>query len=106
MAPEVVRAYVAGYAAGLARFRRDRALALDVLRRYLQLDDEAVLADTHARFSRYLAWPPTLPMADLPRVQANLAQDEPRVASVSLTDVAAPHFADDLEVAGFFASLE
>ena len=104
-APDVVRAYVAGYGSGLARFRRDRALALDVLRRYLQLDDEAVLADTHARFSRYLAWRPTLPMADLPRVQANLAQGEPRLASVALADVAAPRFADELEAAGFFAGL-
>jgi ABC-type nitrate/sulfonate/bicarbonate transport system substrate-binding protein len=103
--PDLVRAYVAGYGAGVARFARDREQALDVLRRYLQLDDEPLLLDTHARSVRYLASPPVLPMASLPRVRDELGQEDARVAALALTDVAAPQFADELAAQGYFARL-
>lgn len=103
--PDLVRAYVAGYSLGVARFRRDRERALEVLRKYLQLDDEAILVDTHARFSRYLAFPPRLPMASLPRVKESVVQEDPRVANVAISDVADPRFVEELEAMGFFANL-
>jgi ABC-type nitrate/sulfonate/bicarbonate transport system substrate-binding protein len=103
--PEVVRAYVAGYAMAVARFRKDRDLGIATLRKYLQLDDEAVLADTYARYSRYLAYPPLLPMDSLPRLKDDVARDDPRVAEVPISDVAVPRFVDDLQAQGFFASL-
>jgi ABC-type nitrate/sulfonate/bicarbonate transport system substrate-binding protein len=103
--PDLVRAYVAGYAVGVARFRKDRARALEVLRKYLQIDDETILADTHERFSRYLAYPPTVPMASLQRVKDDVVRDDPSVANVAIADVAAPQIADELEAQGFFSGL-
>jgi ABC-type nitrate/sulfonate/bicarbonate transport system substrate-binding protein len=103
--PDLVRALVAGYGMGVARFRKDRERALAVLRQYLQVDDEAILAETHTRFSRYIAYPPVLPMASLARIKEDVAHEEPRVANIAVTDVAVPRFVDDLEAQGFFASL-
>jgi ABC-type nitrate/sulfonate/bicarbonate transport system substrate-binding protein len=103
--PDLVRAYVAGYAVGVVRFRQDRARALEVLRKYLQIDDEAILADTHERFSRYLAYPPTVPMASLPRVKEDVLRDDPSVANVAIADVVAPQIADELEAQGYFSGL-
>ena len=100
-----MRAYVAGYAVGVVRFRKDRARALEVLRKYLQIDDEAILADTHERFSRYLAYPPTVPMASLPRVKEDVERDDPSVANVAIADVVAPQIADELEAQGYFSGL-
>jgi ABC-type nitrate/sulfonate/bicarbonate transport system substrate-binding protein len=103
--PDLVRAYVAGYGAGVARFVRDPQRAQEVIRRYMSLDDEAVLQETHARSVRYLAYPPVLPMAALPRVRDEVGQEEPRIATLALTDVAAPRFADDLAAQGYFPPL-
>src|SRR5581483_3114110 len=103
--PEVVRAYVAGYAGGVARFRKNPDRALAVLRQYLQIDDEEVLRDTYDRFSRYLAYPPTLPMNSLERIKSDLAAEDPNVAKVAIDDVAAPQFADELQAHQYFASL-
>jgi ABC-type nitrate/sulfonate/bicarbonate transport system substrate-binding protein len=103
--PDLVRAYIAGYAMGVARFRKDREKALAVLRQYLQLDDQAILADTHEKFSRYLAYPPTVPMASLARVKEDVERDDPSVAKVQIADLVAPQFADELQAQGYFASL-
>ncbi len=103
--PELVRAYVAGYAMGVARYRKDRERALEVLRKYLQIDDEGVLSETYARFARYLPLPPVLPLASLARVKADAAESDPRVAEVPIADVAVPRFVEELETMGFFAGL-
>jgi ABC-type nitrate/sulfonate/bicarbonate transport system substrate-binding protein len=103
--PAVARAYIAGYAAGVARFRSDREQALQVMQKYIQIDDQAILADTHARASNYLAFPPLVPMASLPRVKADVAVEDPQVANVAITDVAVPTFAEELAAQGYFARL-
>jgi NitT/TauT family transport system substrate-binding protein len=103
--PELVRAYVAGYAMGVARYRQNRDQALDVMRKYLQLDDEAILQSTYDNFTRALAYPPTLPMASLARVREDVVREDPRVASVSVDDVAVARFADELAAQGFYTSL-
>ena len=88
--PDVVRAYVAGYAGGVARFRKNPDQALAVLKQYLQIDDDEILRDTYERFTRYLAYPPTLPMGSLERIKSDLANEDPNVAKVAIADVAAP----------------
>ena len=103
--PDLVRAYVAGYGIAVARFVKDRERTLEVLRKYLQLDDTAILDDARDRFVRSLPFPPTLPMASLPRVKEDLGEEDPRVAGVAITDVAVPRFVDELVAEGYFAGL-
>jgi hypothetical protein len=47
----------------------------------------------------------TLPMASLERIRSDLASEDPNVAKVAITDVAAPQFAEELQAANYFASL-
>jgi ABC-type nitrate/sulfonate/bicarbonate transport system substrate-binding protein len=103
--PEAVRAYVAGYAMGVARFRKERERAIEILRKYLQLDEESVLTETYSRFTRYLQIPPVLPMGSLARVKEDAMAGDPAVASVPISDVAVPRFVEELEAMGFFATL-
>ena len=103
--PDLVRAYIAGYAMGVVRFRRDREQAIALMRKYLEIEDQAILEDTHARASRYLAFPPLVPMDSLPRVKQDVVEQDPQVAGVAITDVAVPRFAEELEAQGYFASL-
>jgi NitT/TauT family transport system substrate-binding protein len=103
--PELVRAYIGGYAVGLARFRKDRERAIAVLKQYLQLDDDAVLSDTYDIFAQALAYPPLVPMAALTRVKDDAAADDPKVAALPLDAVADPRFAEQLDAEGYFRSL-
>ncbi|HLH25826.1 MAG TPA: ABC transporter substrate-binding protein [Chloroflexota bacterium] len=104
--PALVRAYVAGYAAGVARFRKDRDGSIEVLRKYLQLDDQSVLDETYARFTRYLGLPPVLPpAASLERVKEDAIKSDPSVANVAVTDVAEPRFVQELIDDGYFETL-
>jgi ABC-type nitrate/sulfonate/bicarbonate transport system substrate-binding protein len=104
--PALVRAYVAGYSAGVARFRKDREGSIEVLRKYLQLDDQSVLDETYTRFTRYLGLPPVLPPASsLERVKEDATRGDPSVATVRISDVAEPRFVDELTAMGYFATL-
>ena len=44
-------------------------------------------------------------MSSLDRIKSDLAAEDPAVAKVAISDVAAPQFADDLQAHGYFASL-
>lgn len=104
--PALVRAYVAGYAAGVARFRKDREGSIDVLRKYLQIDDQSVLDETYSRFTRYLVLPPVLPpTASLERVKEDAIKGDPSVVNVPLSDVADSRFVDELISQGYFNTL-
>src|SRR5262249_44728127 len=48
--PELVRAFVRGYALGLQRFREDKDTALAVYRKYLQTDDSQMLDAAYVVF--------------------------------------------------------
>ncbi|HLI28813.1 MAG TPA: ABC transporter substrate-binding protein [Chloroflexota bacterium] len=103
--PELVRTYLAGYAAGVARFRKDSERAVAVMRQYLRLEDDELLKQLYQAATHYIAFPPVVPMAALPRVKEDVTRDDPRVANVRIEDVAAPQFADELQAQGYFASL-
>ncbi len=103
--PDLVRAYIAGYAMGVARFRKDSERGIAVMKQYLQLDDDELLRELYQAATRYIAFPPVVPMASLPRVKEDVTRDDPRVAGVRIEDVVAPQFADELQAQGYFASL-
>jgi ABC-type nitrate/sulfonate/bicarbonate transport system substrate-binding protein len=103
--PDLVRTYIGGYAAGVARFRKDPERAIAVMRQYLRLEDDELLQELYRAAARYIAFPPLVPLAALPRVKEDVARDDPRVASVRIEDIAVPRFAEELQAQGYFASL-
>ena len=93
------------YVQGRQRLLNDKPWAIEVFRKYLQIDDESVLLDTYTRFTRYLPLPPVLPLASLERVREDAAAEDPAVLNVPISEVAVPRFVEELEAMGFFASL-
>ncbi len=100
--PEFVRALVAGYSLGVKRFRSDPERAVQVLQKYLKIDDQATLQDTQKQFSRYLAWPPTVPLKAAQRVLEDVIKTEPKAAKVKVEQVATNQFVEELDKMGFF----
>ncbi|MCL5958324.1 MAG: ABC transporter substrate-binding protein [Chloroflexi bacterium] len=100
--PDAVLALVAGYSLGVKRFRSDPERAVQVLKKYLQIDDQEVLLDTQKQFSKYLAWPPTMPFKSAQRVLEDVVKTEPKAANVKVEQVATNRFIDELDKVGFF----
>ncbi len=53
--PDVPARFVRAYARGVQRFKSDKAFAIQTLKKYLKLNDQAVLEDTWQQYSIYLA---------------------------------------------------
>lgn len=53
--PTVPVRFIRAYARGVQRYKADKAFALKVLTKYLKITDQAILEDTHAQYSLYLA---------------------------------------------------
>jgi NitT/TauT family transport system substrate-binding protein len=49
---EIVLNFMRGYLAGMARFHKDRAFSMAVMAKYLKIQDEAVLNETYAFWSK------------------------------------------------------
>lgn len=53
--PTVGVRFVRAYSKGAWRFKTDKAFGISVLKKYLKLDDQAILEDTWTQYSKYLA---------------------------------------------------
>lgn len=100
--PDAILALVAGYAEGVKRFRNDPERAIQVLKKYLQLDDQDLLNDGYKKFKVYLPYPPAVPMKSAERVLQDVIKDEPKAANIKVEQVATTRFVDELDKAGFF----
>jgi ABC-type nitrate/sulfonate/bicarbonate transport system substrate-binding protein len=98
---EGARRYLRGYLRGLQRFKTDRAFALDVLRKYLEIDDQSILEDTHARFTRYIESVPYVSEQGLAHLIADLARDEPRLANATPAQYVDHRLVRELEESGY-----
>jgi NitT/TauT family transport system substrate-binding protein len=94
--------YLRGYVRGVQRFKSDREFALGVLRKYLEIDDAAILEDTHAQFSRYIENVPYVSADGMAHLIADLAGDEPRLASQTPDQFVDDRLVRELEASGFF----
>lgn len=101
--PDAVLAFVAGYSLGLKRFRSDRERSLQVLKKYLQTDNEELITDTYDQYARYLAWPPVVPIKAAERVLQDAAKIEPKVNGIKVEQVATNQFVEELQKRGFFS---
>lgn len=99
---DVVRRFGRAYAQGIQRFKNDKPWAIEVYRKYLKVDDPAVLEDTYAQFSGYFPLPPYVSEAGMTRLLDDMAHDEPRLAGRKATDWVDSRYVRELEQEGFF----
>jgi NitT/TauT family transport system substrate-binding protein len=96
-----MRRFARAYVLGIQRFRRDRPWAIGVYRKYLDLDDQAVLDDTYDQFSRMFEPIPYVSETGLARLLADLAADDPRLAGRQASEWIDSRYLRELEAAGF-----
>jgi ABC-type nitrate/sulfonate/bicarbonate transport system substrate-binding protein len=99
---DAVRRFARAYAQGIQRFKSDKPWALDVYRKYLKIEDPAVLEDTYAQFSSYFPMPPYVSEEGMARLVDDMAHEEPRLVGRKPTDWVDSRYVRELEQSGFF----
>ncbi len=102
---DAVRRFARAYVQGIQRFKRDKPWAIEVYRKYLKVDDPAVLDDTYNQFSSYIPMPPYVSEAGLSRLLQDLVADDPRLVGRSASDWVDGRFVRELETSGFMRQL-
>ena len=93
---DTARRVLQGLMDGKRAFKHDKEVAVRALRKWLQIDDEALLEETHAYFSKVLEDAP-LPRPDgLQMVLDEVAEDRPEVRALRPADLVDPTLAAEL----------
>jgi ABC-type nitrate/sulfonate/bicarbonate transport system substrate-binding protein len=101
--PTVGARIVRAYARGVQRFKSDKAFGTNVLRKYLKLDDQAVLDDTWTQYSRYLVEVPYV--AGMQNTLDVVGQTRPEAKKLKPGDLIDASYVKALDDAGFFRQL-
>ena len=102
--PEAMRRFARAYVLGIQRFKQDKPWATQVYRKYLEIDDPAILEDTYDQFSRMFEPIPYVSETGLARLLADLAADDPRLAGRQASEWIDSRYLRELEAAGFGGS--
>jgi ABC-type nitrate/sulfonate/bicarbonate transport system substrate-binding protein len=102
---EQVRRFMMAHLAGLARVKRDRAFAVEVLGRNLKSDDQALMERTYDTVEPFFERVPYAPPAAIQTVIDQRAADNPAAASLTPAQVAEDRYVRELESAGFIDRL-
>jgi NitT/TauT family transport system substrate-binding protein len=100
--PETVRRVVRGYLAGIHRMKTDKAFAMSVSSRYMQVDDPEVLAESWEHFA--LGSIPEVPYITDDGIQpvlTELAQTNPAAAAATPSQFYDNRFLKEAEESGF-----
>lgn len=101
--PTVGERVVRAYARGIQRFKSDKAYAISILKKYLKVDDQAILEDTWTQYSGYF---PEVPyVLGMQNTIDTYGQSKPAVKGVKPGDVVENSYVKALDDAGFFKKL-
>jgi NitT/TauT family transport system substrate-binding protein len=98
---EAARRFSRAYVQGVHRFKTDKAWALEVYKKYLQVEDPSVLDDTYAQFSTYFQSVPYVSEVGVTRLIEDLAAEEPRLAGQPASNWIDSKYVRDLEASGY-----
>jgi NitT/TauT family transport system substrate-binding protein len=102
---EAVERLVRAYVEGIWKFRTDRALGLDVLRRHLQLDDPEILEETYAIQVAILEDVPfARPEAIVPAIEV-AAATQPELREITPDQISEMTYVRRAEASGFIRGL-
>ncbi|HWP23305.1 MAG TPA: ABC transporter substrate-binding protein [Candidatus Binatia bacterium] len=101
----VVKAFVRGYAEGIHRFVTDRDLSLKVLKKYLRVEDQAMLDDTYEFYSARVQKIPYPTIKGIKFILDTLAETQPRAKNVAPQSFVDLSILQELEQEGFFKQL-
>jgi ABC-type nitrate/sulfonate/bicarbonate transport system substrate-binding protein len=101
----VIRPFVAASIEGIHRFKTDGAFARKLIAKYLRIDNEKVLEETHQLFSAMFETVPYIKREGLAGLAQMLAERDPKVEAVKLDSIVDDRFVRELESSGFIRNL-
>jgi hypothetical protein len=96
---------LAASAEAIHRFKTDRPFAKKLIAKYLRIEDEKVLEETHRLFSGVFETVPYIKREGLAGLIQILAEKDPKVESVKLDSIVEDRFVRELETSGFIKNL-
>jgi NitT/TauT family transport system substrate-binding protein len=101
-----VLAFVKGWAEGTKRYFDDPEFAIDVLRKYTQIDDRAVLEQTYALYAgKHIIKVPLPSVQGMQNVLNDYAETNPRARDVDAARAVDPSLVAELQQQGFYREL-
>jgi NitT/TauT family transport system substrate-binding protein len=100
-----IRPFLAGVIQGVHRFKTDKTFAKRQIAKYLRVNDDKVLEETHALFADLLEKTPYVRRQGMAALTKILAETDPQLASFKVEAVIEDRFVRELENNGFIDKL-
>ena len=101
--PTVGERVVRAYARGVHRFKSDRTFAEDILKKYLNIDDQTVIDDTWDQYRVYLVEVPHV--LGMQRTLDVVSEGNAKAKSLKVDDLVDDSYVKRLDDAGYFKTL-
>jgi NitT/TauT family transport system substrate-binding protein len=98
---EAVRRFTRAYVQGFERARTDKPWAMEVMRKYVEIDDMDIVEEMYGEFLNCCPRVPYISEPGTVRLIADLAEEEPRLAGKQPSEFIEPRFLRELESSGF-----
>ena len=96
-----IRPFIAGVVQGIYRFKTDRAFAKRQVAKYLRIDDDKVLEETHNLFADLSERAPYIKREGIASLTQILAENDSKLASFKAESIVEDRFVRELESGGF-----
>jgi NitT/TauT family transport system substrate-binding protein len=101
----LIRPFLAGAVEGIRRFKTDKAFAKRQIGKYLRVEDDKVLEETHQLFAELFERVPYIKREGLSSLAQILAETDPRIESIKIDSVIDDRFVRELETSGFIKNV-
>lgn len=101
----LVRPFLAGAAEGIRRFKTDKNFAKRQIAKYLRVEDDKVLEETHQLFTDLFERVPYIKREGLTSLVQILAEADPKIETVKIDSMVEDRFVRELESSGFIKNL-
>jgi NitT/TauT family transport system substrate-binding protein len=101
----LIRPFLAGAVEGIRRFKTDKAFAKRQIGKYLRVEDDKVLEETHQLFAELFERVPYIKREGLTSLAQILAETDPKIDSIKVDSVIDDRFVRELESSGFIKNL-
>ena len=101
----VVKSFLQAYSEGLHRFMTDRDFSIQVLKKYLRVDDKELLDDAYAFYAQRLQKIPYPTLKGIKFILDGMAESQPRAKNVAPENFVDLSLLQEIEQSGFFKQL-
>jgi hypothetical protein len=96
---------LAGAVEGIRRFKSDKVFAKRQIAKYLRVEDDKVLEETHQLFADLFERVPYIKREGLTSLIQILAESDPKIEAVKVDSIVEDRFVRELESSGFIKNL-